>query len=301
MTADSDLLIFGAGDQDSNNQSSKKAKTAEPELPKEDKPKSLGIFNVPKRTEPMLISYKEPPKIDMSIFKESKESAATPGKKYERLSARISKEKARGKMCVWHPWREAYAMCTYCNRPFCFEDTVEFNNSYYCLEDIDNVTSKYERKLTTLESGMSTLAGILLIISVLVFFYFAYGQAASVIKSISNSGIQAFMGSANSNFFIFLEIIFVILGFASAIMVFLQSSKGMYLGIFSCLAMVILFSYQLLTQGTIYYGILDAIVFVSFVMFVQSKATNVNSDRRLKSETSITKSNITKWPNAGKF
>ncbi|EQD58270.1 hypothetical protein B2A_04436, partial [mine drainage metagenome] len=65
-----------------------------------------------------------------------KEKRITKGEREER-------EAAEGMYCVWHPWRSAYAICHYCHRPFCFEDLVESNGNYYCLEDIDKAGGEH--------------------------------------------------------------------------------------------------------------------------------------------------------------
>ncbi|MEM3841665.1 MAG: hypothetical protein QXN59_03165, partial [Candidatus Micrarchaeaceae archaeon] len=33
-----------------------------------------------------------------------------------------SRSDKKNEMCIWHPWRKAFDICAYCDRPFCFED-----------------------------------------------------------------------------------------------------------------------------------------------------------------------------------
>ncbi|MEM0154774.1 MAG: hypothetical protein QW814_02990, partial [Methanothrix sp.] len=80
------------------------------------------------------------PNVSNAVIEEAVEAAGgnmsqmSAKKKGKSRSEEESEEAAEGLSCVWHPWRPAYAICNYCHRPFCFEDIVEQNGHYYCLE-----------------------------------------------------------------------------------------------------------------------------------------------------------------------
>ena len=87
-----------------------------------------------------------------------------------------SREMARGLFCSVHQFRHAYALCAYCHRPFCFEDIVEYQKDYYCIEDIDRVTARYTEKLTNEYSISSLITSFIMIGGFVLFFYYSNGQ-----------------------------------------------------------------------------------------------------------------------------
>src|SRR5271155_5124433 len=109
---------------------------------------------------------------EASIYKDKIQSKVDGGQTLGNL--KLSTEKAKGKKCFWHPYRDAYAICSFCNRAFCFEDLTKLNDSYYCLEDIDSVNSTYDKKLRNLSHVTATVSGFLLIVAFITFFYFNY-------------------------------------------------------------------------------------------------------------------------------
>ncbi len=287
MTTDPDaLLIFSSREGEAKATKKKK----EPELPKTDKVKALGAFLPPKKEEPTA-----PPDAV-----EEHEDRTNDNKKAS--STRNSREMARNHNCAWHPWRKAYAICAFCNRPFCFEDIAEFENEYYCLEDIDNVTSTYERQITNSSHNMATVAGILLVFSFFLFSYFEYSQIIFVLKLLYGYGIITLLTYVNYNYiFVFCEGIFVLLGLVSGFLIFTSSTKGIYTGIISCIGNIAILSYRLVSTGAAYFGILDAVVFISLAALIYSKMTSTIADRGFRSDTSEAKTNLMDWPNAGKF
>ncbi len=303
----------------------KKKPTREPELPKSKKIAQLGKFQPPKTAEPMIISepkasvsdekVQEPEQLlksseETSIYATQKptqedtqttEEQAKAPDEAEISATKLSREKARGHTCVWHPWREAYAICEYCHRPFCYEDTAEFNKKYYCIEDMDNISSSYEKKLTATEHNLTTLAGILLIVSFFIFLYSAYNQVYSALNLVYSDGLFNINQIGNGYIFALAEGIIVLLGFIGAMLLFAQSRRGFYIAAFSCISALVVFSYQFIQTRMPYLAIIDAIAFISLIALIYSKAAGLTSDHRLRSETSISKSNVSKWPKAGEF
>jgi hypothetical protein len=221
-----------------------------------------------------------------------------------RSKSQLNRDSARGRKCVWHPWREAYAICAYCHRPFCFEDTIEYNKDYYCLEDIDNVSSTYKEKIGSSGNTVGVIAGVLLLVAFLTFFYFANNQIIYVLTFVNSVGIFYFASHLNYSYlFALLATFLMIFAFIVAMQMFLQSKRRYFSGIIICISSVVLFSYQFSTSGTTYLGILDGLMFVAFFALLYSRATitlTSNSDSLVVPNSAMER-NLIRWPNAGKF
>lgn len=213
----------------------------------------------------------------------------------------LSREAAKNLHCVWHPWRESYAICSYCHRPFCFEDTIEFNRTYYCLEDIDNVSANYNQRLSASGNNIRILAGIILIFSFLTFFYFANAQVFYVLNYISKSGLPYFVAHINSSYaFALFESVLVLMALFNGLLLFGNSIKSIYLGVIVCLSNVALFTYQYTSTGTFYLGLVATMVFVSLMTLLYSRTAAINQQTVL-STRSVMESNMMKWPNVSRF
>lgn len=218
--------------------------------------------------------------------------------------AQMSREAARGRNCVWHPWREAFAICTYCHRPFCFEDTMEYGNEYYCLEDIDSASSTYKEKLASTGNTIGIASGILLMIGFITFFYFSNSQVAFVIGYLAKVGVPYFLMHLNYSYaFALIDSVLMVLALITAILVFTQSTRSYMLGILVCLISITVFSYQYISTFTTYLILLDAVMLLGFMTLLVSRtaASEGIDNRRLVSQSRNTNSNITRWPNVGRF
>lgn len=216
----------------------------------------------------------------------------------------LSREVAKGHICIWHPWRSAYAICDYCHRPFCFEDILEFDKDYYCLEDIDEVSATYKEKLVSSGNAIGTASGVLLMFAFLAFFYFSSAQIIYIFQYINRAGLPFFLANVNYSYsFALIESLLMILALFVAVLIFTQSRRGFYIAELMCLAAVTIFSYQYTNTGTLYFLIVDALVFVAFVGLLYSRAelTAGTPEERLLEPVSGIHSSMMKYPNVGKF
>lgn len=219
----------------------------------------------------------------------------------KKSSGELSREAAKKHTCVWHPWREAYAVCEYCHRPFCFEDTVEFNKSYYCLEDIDSVSVNYNDKINSSGNKIRMLSGIMLVAIAIAFFYLSAALLATIIASILQSGLPYFIANANFSYiFALVESIFMIIALANGLALVNNSRKAMYFAIFICLGNVALFAYQFSSTGTLYLGAIAVAVFLSLVVLLYSRTAYVDKEA-VASERQELQGNSLKWSNVGQF
>ncbi|MGI0100638.1 MAG: hypothetical protein ACREBH_02890 [Candidatus Micrarchaeaceae archaeon] len=216
---------------------------------------------------------------------------------------RLSREAAKGHTCVWHTWRQAYAVCAYCHRPFCYQDTIEFNKEYYCLQDIDNISSKYKETVESSGTAVSVIAGILLMVSFLIFIYFANGQLIYILEYVSKVSLPYFTAHMNYSYALaLLSGLLVLIGLADAIMIFVQARSSFIVGIILCLISVVVFSYQFTSTGTAYLGIVAAIMFMSFIGLLYSEtAAGAIKEPQTSIGQKETQAGLIRWPNAGRF
>lgn len=219
----------------------------------------------------------------------------------KKSDAQLSREAARKRSCIWHPWREAYAICTYCHRPFCFEDTVEFNRSFYCLEDIDNVSSNFRERISESGNTIKMLAGVILIFAFLTYFYFSNAQILSVLQSLATQGLPYSIFHINASYaFALLESLLIVLALINGLLLFGRSTRGVYSAFLICLSTVALFTYQYTSTGTFYLGLVAGMVFISLMILLYSRTTYINQLDIVSPKEEVER-NLLRWPNVGKF
>jgi hypothetical protein len=206
---------------------------------------------------------------------ETPKPTASPSGLSAEAVAQQSQENALNMVCVWHPWRSAYATCTLCGRPFCFPDIVELNRKYYCLEDIDNAMMKEEGVPAPNYNLMLTY--------------------------LHRTGLPSFLAKINYSYAIALiESLFMVLCLIAGLSLFVRSKNGFYLSLFMCLASVVLFSYQYVSTGTLYLGAIAVLCFVSFAALLFSNA-RVQAPSETKDQVPSLSTDQINWPNAGRF
>jgi hypothetical protein len=131
-----------------------------------------------------------------------------------------------GEKCANHPWRDAYAQCSYCKRYFCYPDLVRYEGKEYCLEDL----SKAPITRSTFKVGPNRytyVASLLLIASSLFILYHTYPQIISIIDQVNRFGIYGFLMKLSLSSEISLVNLFVVVGgLISGIAVFRNSGAG---------------------------------------------------------------------------
>ena len=185
-----------------------------------------------------------------------------------------SRDAAKGKSCVWHPWRPAYALCNYCNRPFCYEDIIEYKNNYYCLEDIDKVSTGAGVETTVRYNRLSMLSALLFIIAFIVFVSSAIGQVAYITNYANKIGFFSFIAQLNYAYTsallgFFLALFSIIAG----ILIFVHSDKGFMVGSLVGAFSTILFSYSYISSGAVYTIAISLISFAALVLLLLSRET----------------------------
>lgn len=224
-------------------------------------------------------------------------------KRSRMMKQQQSREAAKGKTCAWHPWREAYAVCSYCKRPFCFQDIIEQNREYFCLEDIDNAPLSYDKITAKSGSSVGVLAGIVLIISFITFFYFSNAQILTIFGYFTSSaGLSNFLANVNYSYVVaLLETAMMIIGFVAGIMLVLHYESASFTAILVCIGMVAVFTYQYTNTRTSYLLVVDGIVFLSFLLILISRAVEISAQGDTSMPLQRFDHGMIKWPNAGRF
>ena len=184
-----------------------------------------------------------------------------------------SKEMAKGLYCVAHPFRHAYAICSYCHRPFCFEDIIEYQKDYYCIEDIDRVTAYHKDRLTYEYSTSSIITSFILTLSFILFIFYSYGQLGYVLNYLLGSPLRFFSGINFAYVITLASLVVMLFTFGAALYILLGSRQGHVVASVISMAAVMLFVYQFIGTGTEYMAIIAVLEFAAFLSAVHSAAS----------------------------
>lgn len=184
---------------------------------------------------------------------------------------------ASGYMCVWHPWRQAYEICSYCGKPYCFEDIVEKNGMFYCLEDVDK-TPVHMQQARGDYSYFEMISGSLMMLAFIMFLYFGYSQFSyqlnGLIVALPNlshglSALSRFYNFVNA--FPLLAFVLTLGSLIVGITVIGHTRRSFLYGITLNMLSVILFSYAYLSYVRIYILLISVLAFASMVLLLISK------------------------------
>ncbi|MDE1869260.1 MAG: hypothetical protein KGH60_04850 [Candidatus Micrarchaeota archaeon] len=205
---------------------------------------------------------------------------------------------AKNQFCAWHPWRPAYAVCSYCHRPFCYEDTTEYNGALYCLEDIDKVSAGIVEKTGLEYNNISIVASTLMFVTFLAFMYFANAQLGYIVGFANSVGFIRFVSGLTLSYGLaLLGAITTFFTIIAAILILAQSRKGYYIGLGAGFVNVALFSYQYLNTSTLYLLVISILAFASLVTLAYSRSAFEEKEIPYLE----TKQYGVEWPNAGRF
>ncbi len=228
--------------------------------------------------------------------------------KHKETKAQLeSRRMATNLMCVWHPWRPAYAICNYCHRPFCYEDLVSYNGNYYCLEDIDKVSTgngpKGSSVFVSNSSEYLLLGSILMILPIIVMAILASGQVSYLLEFIKTSGISALNSPTNFSYLLLsISMIFVLLQFFGGILSFVNPKNGPKFGMFADILAIALFVYLSAAYMQLYTILIAIFSFFSILLIIYSIMSGSPAEKNATSYSTNTEDNIqSNFPNVGKF
>ncbi len=251
------------------------------------------------------------PNVSSAVIEEAVEAAGgdisqmSAKKKGKTRSEEESEEAAGGLSCVWHPWRPAYAICSYCHRPFCFEDIVEQNGHYYCLEDIDKVgtesaISEVSGKLNYVNVG--AISGIMYVAVFLLFILFASTQLSSVISYSNSVGFFAFLSSAKlEELLLVLESAAALLAFVAGFLTILHTKAAVAIGPIAALLTIIMFAYGFAAYGILYAAIIAAVAIIALLMQAYSLVGSRSVEAVEEKSTNDQDNAEVQFANVGRF
>jgi hypothetical protein len=235
------------------------------------------------------------------------ETESLMGDKEKRVtkSEREEREAAEGMYCVWHPWRSAYAICHYCHRPFCFEDLVESNGNYYCLEDIDKAGAEQESLsgMRKLPLNLNIVSGIIFMVPMVIVLLFSGNGLAEAITFAQRVGFFTFISNVTFTYAAaMLGILLAFFCFIAGVMIFVGSKKSTWLGLSSDVLTSIFFLYVFVDAHEIYALAGAAIMLAGLAILVYSRITYQPSAEELSKELKANAAEAPiEFPNAGRF
>jgi hypothetical protein len=185
-----------------------------------------------------------------------------------------SRERARMLFCSMHPFRHAYAICAYCHKPFCFEDIIEYQKDYYCMEDIGSIETKHVQKLSFEYSTSSFVTSSIMLGAFVLFFYYTHAQLIYTFNFVLSNPL-GFVTNLGSNFAYLISIVTLgtmILAFGAALYILLGSRGGHMLASMLSIAAVVLLTYQYLGTLREYFAIIAVLEFAAFLSAVHAAA-----------------------------
>ena len=193
-----------------------------------------------------------------------------------QITKKESLKLAKGRTCTTHPWRDAYAICSYCKRPFCYSDIVAYGKGFYCTEDIGKVSATTAEHLRNPINTFAYVSAVLLVANAALLLYFN-PQSLTVINEIMRSGPLEFIKTINYVSLVYLSNLFIILfGFISAILLFANSGKGVAIGGLVDSFTIIITTYELLNTNANYLFAVSAVAFISIATIALSRMSSAN-------------------------
>ncbi len=195
-----------------------------------------------------------------------------------KITKKESLKLAKGLTCTTHPWRNAYAICSYCKRSFCYSDIVAYGKEFYCAEDIGKVSATTAEHMRNPINTFAYVSAVLLVANAALLLYFN-PQSLTVINEIMRTGPLEFINTVNYVSLVYLSNLFIIIfGFISAIFLFANSRKGVAIGGLVDSFTIIITTYELLNTNANYLFVVSAVAFISIATIALSRMSSANKE-----------------------
>ncbi len=193
-----------------------------------------------------------------------------------KLTKKESMKLAKGRTCMTHPWRDAYAICNFCKRPFCYSDIIAYGKSFYCTEDIGKVSATTAEHLKNPINTFAYVSAVLLVANAALLLYFN-PQSLTIVNDVMKAGPLEFIKTLNYVTLVYLSNLFIIIfGFISAALLFANSGKGVAIGGLVDSFTIIVTTYELLNTNANYLFAVSAIAFISIATIALSRMSSAN-------------------------
>ena len=185
---------------------------------------------------------------------------------------------ARGMNCVNHPWRPAYSMCEYCKRPFCYADLISYGKNFYCLEDIDKVSSRTAKEARKVPKMLLNAIGMLFLASAGLLAYFVWPQAQLLYLQITSQGLGLFLATLNYNYVLqLINVGTVLFGFIAAVMIFVKHDNGLFVAGSIAAVTVMIVSYEYLNTDTFYLAVVGLLEILNIAVLAYGRMNMVEA------------------------
>lgn len=172
------------------------------------------------------------------------------------------KELANGLKCLHHPWRDAYAVCSYCKLGYCYADIEEGKNGYYCIDDIDMETNGAQEYINV-PNYIANVAALLFLITGALFVYITYPQIQFIAANIGTN-INALIGFGYSYTFSLLNMLFAAICIGTSLVILAQRRRMILAGEIAAFMVIIVLTYEYLITNSI--NLLGIDVFAFFAV-----------------------------------
>jgi hypothetical protein len=243
----------------------------QPQRPMEISPSRKAIAEQKKETEESFNSVIKVQESGRTLEESGAEAEAPKVNKKVSKNEKSEMAAAKGLSCVNHPWRQAYAICNYCSRPFCYADLMEHDGNFYCIEDLDQATDKKAAKGGSL-GAFAIIAALLFIINSGVLAYFAPGQIFFVGDKLLAGQFSILVATHSQAYYLELANFAVfVLGIISCFAILSKKSAGFFFGAVVAAVSAVIISYQYLNDSTYYLLGMSVIAFIEIVMLTFSR------------------------------
>ncbi len=189
-----------------------------------------------------------------------------------KRSAKEMRRIAEHMSCENHPWRKAYAICDYCKRAFCYEDIVEHNGVYYCIDDIGNIPKSVLNAGMVKYSKLSYISAASLVLIAAVYVYFFNPQIAAMLAALKAAGAAKFAAKFTlAEGLLIVEGALALISIVTSILVLISAKRSFMATTVTQIATIGIFSYQYIVTLNIAYSVVAVLSFVALITLAYSR------------------------------
>ncbi len=202
----------------------------------------------------------------------------------EQIPRLSKKADLHGVSCVIHPWRQAYAICDYCKRPFCYADIIDFHGNSYCLNDIDQATSIRIKHMET-PTFFAYISSLLFALSSVILIYIMYNPAGFLIADIESVGFSvAILGVLLQYIFIVVELLITLMSLVSAVVVIKRSNRAFVFGVSVLVLTLLDIGYEYLNSNAPYLYFVLGVTLVNIAVISTGRLNIIGSTKIERTE-----------------
>ncbi len=202
----------------------------------------------------------------------------------EQIPRLSKKADLHGVSCVIHPWRQAYAICDYCKRPFCYADIIDFHGKSYCLNDIDQATSIRIKHMET-PTFFAYISSLLFALSSVILIYIMYNPAGFLIADIESVGFSvAILGVLLQYIFIVVELLITLMSLVSAVVVIKRSNRAFVFGVSVLVLTLLDIGYEYLNSNAPYLYFVLGVTLVNIAVISTGRLNIIGSTKIERTE-----------------